>query len=372
MSLEAVHAEANRHYRRQSSIARRVAVALSRLWVNVDPDRIGDTWRMQIALAAGIITAGQAAAAQDADTYTAKQAALQSGKESPFLLDTAAFAGFTASGQDLETLLALPAITARFRIGQGASVREGMLAGKAQLALLGSNEVQQAGRNAGQIAITANRGIPGYVRMLRAPSCSRCVILAGRFYKYSRGFARHPRCDCVHVPSIEDTVKDSTTDPRGYFDSLTEAEQNKTFGVANAKAIRDGSDIGEVVNIYRRDTKGKSQLYTFDTPAGTKQATLEGTNVLQGRAGRRLALLDRQLVNADGSIRKPDFFERSAPRLTPRQIYKDATSRDDAIRLLFDNGYLKPKDIRRGYQGVYADLGADRRGFRNGLPPTNR
>src|SRR5690606_23965723 len=33
-----------------------------------------------------------------------------------------------------------------------------------------------------------------YVRMLTPPSCSRCTVLAGRWYRKNAGFARHPGC----------------------------------------------------------------------------------------------------------------------------------------------------------------------------------
>jgi hypothetical protein len=34
----------------------------------------------------------------------------------------------------------------------------------------------------------------GWIRVLDPPSCGRCAILAGRFYKWSDGFLRHPNC----------------------------------------------------------------------------------------------------------------------------------------------------------------------------------
>src|SRR5690348_18342012 len=37
--------------------------------------------------------------------------------------------------------------------------------------------------------------------LLNPPSCQRCAILAGRWYRWSQGFLRHPRCDCVNLPA---------------------------------------------------------------------------------------------------------------------------------------------------------------------------
>ena len=58
--------------------------------------------------------------------------------------------------------------------------------------------VSDAGRSAESVA-TAARPNVGYVRFLSPPSCARCAILAGRVYRYSQGFQRHPGCDCTMV-----------------------------------------------------------------------------------------------------------------------------------------------------------------------------
>ena len=51
--------------------------------------------------------------------------------------------------------------------------------------------VADAARGAESVSI-ATRPRVGYVRYLSPPSCSRCAILAGRFYRWSTGFLRHP------------------------------------------------------------------------------------------------------------------------------------------------------------------------------------
>lgn len=107
--------------------------------------------------------------------------------------------------------------------------------------------IQDVGRAAVQVAMQAEPGVTGYVRMLNPPSCSRCVLLAGRTYRSATAFRRHPRCDCRHIPKAEDSG-DWTTSPQGYFGSLTTDEQNETFGRENAEAIRLGADISQVVN----------------------------------------------------------------------------------------------------------------------------
>lgn len=59
--------------------------------------------------------------------------------------------------------------------------------------------VQEAGRAAQQVATVTYPHVE-YVRHLNLPSCSRCAVLAGRVYRFSDGFERHPGCDCVMIP----------------------------------------------------------------------------------------------------------------------------------------------------------------------------
>jgi hypothetical protein len=157
-----------------------------------------------------------------------------------------------------------------------------------------------------RMAVTPS--VTGYVRMLNPPSCSRCVVLAGKFYRWNEGFERHPQCDCRHIPTTENLAGDLTTDPQAYFDSLTPAEQDDTFGVAGAQAIRDGADMGRVVNARRNGGVRKAQLFgksAFTTTVGT------------GRGGRR------------------------GPRIMPETIYAIAgDDRAEAIRLLRVHGFI--------------------------------
>lgn len=163
------------------------------------------------------------------------------------------------------------------------------------------------------------RPVGGYVRMLTPPSCSRCVVLAGKWFAKSAGFARHPGCDCRHIPASESVAGDLTVSPAEYFDALTPAEQDATFTQAGAEAIRGGADMSQVVNARR----------------GMRTAQV---------AGRRV------LVTTEGTTRRGDAYRylgagrRSSsarrPRLMPESIARIATGRDDYLRLLRANGYL--------------------------------
>lgn len=111
-------------------------------------------------------------------------------------------------------------------------------------------QLQDAGRQAASVAVAVRPKTTTYVRMLIAPSCARCVLLAGRHYRNNTGFLRHPSCDCRHIPSSEAVAGDLTTDPQAYFTGLTEAEQDRVFTKLGAQALRDGADMGRVVNAH--------------------------------------------------------------------------------------------------------------------------
>jgi hypothetical protein len=162
---------------------------------------------------------------------------------------------------------------------------------------------------------TVNRGAVsrravtvGYIRLLTPPSCARCAILAGRFYKWSDGFQRHPMCDCKHVPATQEVADPLLTDPQAYFESLSPEQQDYYFGKAGAEAIRSGADISRVVN-------AQDGMYVADDG---RRYTRTGSKTRRGRRG-------------------------SAPVLRPTvwQIYKDARGdRERAKRALEFNGYI--------------------------------
>lgn len=139
-----------------------------------------------------------------------------------------------------------------------------------------------------QSGMQARPAVTGYVRMLRGTSCARCAILAGRHYRSAVAFNRHPRCDCVHVPSAEDVDADWSTDPGAYFRSLSTEDQDRLFTKAGAEAIRMGADMGQVVNARQGITVAQAYGETVQaTTVGTTRRGLAGQR-LQGRIPRLL------------------------------------------------------------------------------------
>ena len=264
-----------------------------RAWRRVDSARISQTWAAQVPQLLAALTAGQRAAAATADSYLEAQGLPGAGA----LVNVAAFAGVASDGRDLRTLFSLPGILTLQAIGQGLPVERAMAAGGALAELAAHTQVADAGRTADQVGLVA-RGGAGYTRMVSGGACSRCLILAGRWYRWNAGFSRHPHCSCVGIPCTENIAGDLRTDPKQAFRAMGAAEQDKTFGKAGAQAIRDGADMAKVVNARRgMRTAADGRLYTTEA------------------AGRR-------------------------PRLMPEQIYRDASGREDAIRLLRLHGFI--------------------------------
>lgn len=230
------------------------------------------------------------------------------------------FAGIASDGRDLEGLLAGAPILTLQRIRRGEPTAVASRAGQDFLRRVVTTQIADAGRAADQVAIaTALPAQPqqrpvrmGWVRMLNPPSCSRCVVLAGRFYRWSDGFQRHEMCDCAHIPAVEDVAGDLTTDPDLYFESLSRQEQDDIFGKANAKAIRQGADMSQVVNATNR--------------GGVRTADDGRVYTLEGMTRRGLA----------GRSKKSGVL-----RPTPWQIYRDARGDpDEARRLLREFRYI--------------------------------
>ncbi|WP_419404267.1 hypothetical protein, partial [Micrococcus sp. F3Y] len=71
--------------------------------------------------------------------------------------------------------------------------RHALTFGRDQLRALVKTTVTDAARVAAGADMAARPRVQGYVRMLNPPSCPRCVVLAGRFYRWNAGFRRHPQ-----------------------------------------------------------------------------------------------------------------------------------------------------------------------------------
>ena len=329
------------HYLRQQRLTVATVAAVRRVW-----NRMGDdfdrSWGTVGPQAVLLTTAAQFRAAREAVAYVPAVLAETGQPDDPEGETTVrAIVGTASDGRPLPSLLYGAVTTAKAAVANN-DPDSALERGGRWLDMAVQTQIADAARNAISVAITARPTITGYVRMLNPPSCSRCAILAGKWFRWNTGFARHPRCDCRHIPSSESLADGLTTDPRRYFDSLTETQQNRIFTSGGAQAIRDGADIGQVVNARRG-------MSTTVIGGRTVRITTEGVT-RRGSAGRRLIeARGSQRVRAEtvtrrtvhGNQERVVHRERArGVRLMPEQIYEVAQDRADAIRLLRINGFL--------------------------------
>lgn len=270
-----------------------------------------------------LLTAAQLAGAKDADRYVTDALESQGIDPTPSgVVRPEAFAGIASDGRRLDTLLAQPVVTTLTGIGTGLSETQSLAAGFATLEMLLTTQIADAYRQAAGAGTATRKHATMYVRMLTPPSCSRCAILAGA-YSWKTAFKRHPRCDCTAVASDREKSRDLTRSPEDYFKSLSHSDQDKVFTRAGAQAIRDGADIGRVVNARRR----AAGL----TPAQSRTAIPAELRAARGdfKRGRLRADADGRFLTSELSGRKQQVV-----RPMPETIYAQAKTRDEAIALL--------------------------------------
>ncbi|MCO6011423.1 hypothetical protein NE236_41385 [Actinoallomurus purpureus] len=323
---------ARQQYTEQQALVRQTAVIAQSQWRRIDRHSISDSWRDLLQGLLRALTGTQYTAAQHGAGYVERIVRVSgtvpqtTGRVVP-----QALAGIASDGRDLESLLETPLIGVFEDLQGGVDVDRALHSGMDNLITIVATQVADAGRVATGIGMVNDGAIAGYERFVNLPACGRCVILAGRLYSHSTGFLRHPRCDCLMLPVTHEEWRNANVDntPEDLFASMSEAEQRKAFGKAGARAIRDGADIGQVVNARRG-------VATAAGPGGRRIVyTTEGTTA-RGIAGRRLGDLEKQ----PGSR----YRRARAPRLMPEQIYAEADrlgwDRAEIVRQLQRFGYI--------------------------------
>jgi len=346
-----LHAIALEQYRRQQVITRRAAHRVQAVWRQINRRDISGSWQQLSPLLVAAVTEAQTEAAKLADPYLDDVIAAEgadaaaTGRVVPGSL-----AGIASDGRPLLSLLYQPVIDWKVRMLSGQSMEDAFRGSLASALRVTSTQVADAGRGATGVAMAGRRTIQGYVRVVQPPACSRCVILAGVEYGWNKGFQRHPRCDCIHLPTTlvarhqgrgrrgDDLGGNGFINPRTYFNGLSRAEQSRVFGEAGARAIREGGDMAQIVNARRGMTTmtayGRQVLATREGTtrrgafyrlerARTEQQT--GTRFARDRTDVRRGL--------------PRFAPRT-PRLMPEEIFRLAESREEAVRMLRRFGYL--------------------------------
>lgn len=304
---------AQNHYRAMQSLQLLTVGAGRRAWRNIEPGRISESWSYALSSAMPVFAGAQTRAALAGSTYAAATLAEQGDYVAPTaLVAVESFAGFASDGRQLASLLYRPVVAAKARIGAGMPTESAMDVGLRLLDQILRTQIADTARQAGGIDIAMRAGV-GYVRMLNEPSCPDCTVQGGKWFRWNAGFLRHPNCDCVHCASTAGSLQAARdegliTDPYEAFSRLSRADQDRRYGAGNAQAIRDGADIGQVVNSRRGMT-----------PNGN--FTTEGTSK-RGNAAKGLAPGQR--------------------RMTPELIYRQSKTRQEALDMLALHGFVLP------------------------------
>lgn len=224
-------------------------------------------------------------------------------------VDPRGFAGIAGDGRPLDSLLYGGVVKAKIAT-RAMPVSEALAAGGAWLDMAVHTAVADASRGAVGVAITARPKV-GFVRNVNPPCCSRCAVLAGKFFKWNQGFKRHPRCDCSHIPT-------TLANPDSHLGTDPPLDQITDLSKADRQAIADGADKNQVFNAKRGRQDGMT--------------TAEGVT-RQGRYGG--------VIRAkDGSVTSRPRGLANRQRLSPAGIYRLASDRTEAIKLLKQFGYL--------------------------------
>lgn len=318
------------HYADQRRIMAAVLGVARRLWGVRPPGDFEARFDEIAPTLVAAVAAAQARAVVDADVYTtAVLDELGTPIDPVAQVSSEPLVGVASDGRELDSLMYGAVIHAKAMISRGRTPATAWEAGRSALLLRVQTQVADASRQAVGLSIAA-RPKTGSVRMLNPPSCSRCAVLAGRFYRYNAGFRRHPGCDCRAIPSTEATAGDLTVDPQAYFDSLTATEQAKIFTHAGAEAIRSGADVAQVVNARRG-------MYTASAYGQTVRTTHEGVT-RRGLAYQSMS--QATYVRKAAELQSGRYRSLKAPRVMPETLQQIAESRDDYLRLLKLYGYI--------------------------------
>jgi hypothetical protein len=276
------------HYEAQRRQGEATAILVRRQWRQMDAGDLEGSWARIVTRLTSMLSLGMLGAARAGSAYVTDAAG-----ESEAAVVSERFAGTASDGRPLDSLLFAAVVHVKERIGAGLGPAQSLSAGGKWLDMLARTQVADVGRGATQVAVAARPGV-GYTRLVSAPCCQRCAVLAGKFFRFNDGFLRHPRCACTHSVCTQAEFP-------GMVSEIS-PDQIHDLSEAQREAISAGADLGQVVNA-RRGSSGMT--------------TSEGAT-RRGLAGQR-------------GVRR---------RLTPEGIFRVASTREQAIELLKRHGYL--------------------------------
>jgi hypothetical protein len=305
------------HRVRQQQLARLATREAEQIWAQLGSNLAA--WPKLLPQLVTMLTQAQLAAATGAQEYVGAAVNLQGATPAPAgRLNPRAFAGVASDGRDLTSLVDFPMFEVEAFTSGGMPVADALGVGLRHLGRIVATQVQDAARVATGVGIVNDRRAAGYLRVVTPPSCSRCTILAGKWYAYNAGFTRHPQCDCTSAPGTDELPPPS---PRALYGQMSPDERRKAgWSLADQRAIDDGGDLSQVVN-------ARKDLRSVSIAGQQLQATGHGAT-RRGLAGQRLGGRSKS----------------KALRLTPESIYSESErlgwSRDETIRVLTLHGYI--------------------------------
>lgn len=342
---------AQKHQQKRSELAALVGRRAARLWRTIQAGEIDAGWDRIAPQLQRVVTEGQFQAARMAQRYAEASARAQDVRGESERIVPGAFTGATLEGREAVPELYAAATTTKTLIGRGAGVPAAFQAGTAVMSMLAATMVRDAGNMADKVSAMRPVRTVKFARLVSPGACSRCAILAGVGH-FTKHFERHPNCRCTTVPvySDDDRMPDGLYGSAAeYFESLSDAEQDRVFTKSGAEAIRLGADPTSVVNarrgMYRTQQPGalvaRATRRTIIGPDGAPFdafTTSEGTSVRGWfGAGRGYSRPGAEYVRRSG-----DRYRRTTTvRLMPETILERASSPAEAVDLLKQFGYMR-------------------------------
>lgn len=326
---------ATEFYGLQQRVSATAATEVGRLWRKMGDD-FDSSWRRIAPAALQVLAQAQVEVASAALTYVPNVLSETGLADRPTGdLQVRSLVGRASDGRPLDSLAYGAVTEAKTAIATGATTPDALARGGNWLDLMAKLQVADAARQAVGVLTASRPNLGGTVRVLNPPSCQRCAILAGRFYRWSTGFDRHPRCDCVNLPSQSSgwaQAEGFITDPMDAY----RAGQIRDLTEAQRFAIDNGADISRVVNA----TRGMSTTAT-DRSLSARQAHLADKKAAfdaatEARRQASIAAGYPDLLATFGHLPRAT----NAPVLTPEGIYRQAKTRAEAIQLLREWGYI--------------------------------
>jgi hypothetical protein len=230
-----------------------------------------------------------------------------------------AFAGVASDGRSLAGLLEGAVVNAKRAVTRGMDGGDALALGQRWLDMALQTAVSDAARDATAVSITTRPDV-GWVRMVNPPCCSRCAVLAGRVYKWNDGFQRHPRCDCLHIPTTLANADSFLSDPnelvrRGLITDLSKNQRDR---------LADGDNLVKVLNESRDRWRERM--------------------VADRRAERRANYTPAQLRAADQrAARRTTWGTDTAPVVprSPAEFMTHLTTRVDALKQMQAAGIVQ-------------------------------